>query len=299
MKTALLTILVLLTFVLPVKSQTDTFALHTYGLAGPVRTVRTETATIVERNGHSVEGPRILSMTITFNEDINRTEVCFYDAIGVLSRRIVNKYDGKRDTEYLNYTGKGNIWLRGTSEYDEKGQRVGGATYYGDGTLRSRSFIKRNNYGQVVEYSTVDPNGTLLEKFVTSYGDDAGILSIERSYYRPDGSLRSRELFNAKTRRLETMNYNPDGTLAGSSVHIDQNIKEYGKNGALTKSIQVGDIGLLLDESTFSANGSSRRVTSTPDELDSHGNWIKQTKWVSDRRGRRAVSITYREITYY
>src|ERR1041385_2007277 len=72
--------------------QSNTFAWTTYALLGPVRTVRTETATIFEHNGRFVESPRTLSMTIAFNEDINRTEVCFHDSKGVLTRRITTKY---------------------------------------------------------------------------------------------------------------------------------------------------------------------------------------------------------------
>ena len=299
MKTVVLTFILLLIPALSAKSQNDTFAWHTYALVGPVRNVRTETAAIVEKNGRYVEGPRILSMTIAFNEDINRTEVCFHDSIGVLTRRIVDKYDGKRPTEHFNYDGKGNMWLRIVHDYDDKGQHTGNSTYVGDGSLQSRSVIKRNNYGQVVEESTSDSKGTLLEKFITSYQDEGSLSSIERLYYFSNGSVRRRELFTAKTHRTETLDYNPDGTLGRTSVRVDQNIAEYNKDGAFTKSIQIGDVGRLLDESTYATDGSATRTADIPDDLDSHGNWVKKTTWISDARRRRPVKVTYRVITYY
>jgi hypothetical protein len=299
MKAGLLTILVWLISLPSVQTQNNTFAWTTYALLGPVRTVRTETATLFEQNGRFVESPRILSMTIAFNEDINRTEVCFHDIKGTLTRRITTKYDGKRDIEYLNYDGLGHIWLRTVIDYDEKGQTSGGATYNGDGSLRERSVVKRNSYGQVVEESTFDPKGILLQKFVTTYDDEGGLSSVERTYYGPDGALRRNELVNDKTKRSETVNYNLDGTLAGSTVRVDRTIREYDKNGAFTKSMQVGDVGRLLDESTYQPDGTATRTVEIPNEIDSHGNWLKQTKWVSDMHGRKPISVTYRVITYY
>jgi hypothetical protein len=279
--------------------QSNTFAWTTYALLGPVRTVRTETATIFEHNGRFVESPRTLSMTIAFNEDINRTEVCFHDSKGVLTRRITTKYEGSRDVEYINYDGVGNMWLRTVIDYDQKGQTTGGATYNGDGSLRSRSVVKRNGKGQVVEESTFDAKGILLEQFVTNYNDEGELSSIERTFYGADGSLRRKELVNAKTKQSETVNYNRNGTLAGSTVRVDHTIREYDKEGAFTKSVQVGDVGHLLDEFAYRPDGTTARTVEIPDEIDSHGNWVKQTKWVSDASGRRPVSVTYRAITYY
>src|SRR5688500_5919377 len=77
----------------------------TYALVGPVRTVRTETANILRKDGRNVEGPRILNMTVSLNEDGNRTELGLYDEKGSLVRRIVSKFEGRRLVEFLNYDG--------------------------------------------------------------------------------------------------------------------------------------------------------------------------------------------------
>ena len=49
----------------------------------------------------------------------------------------------------------------------------------------------------------------------------------------------------------------------------------------------------------FSKDGSTKRESQIPDQLDSRGNWIKQTTWLTDANGTRPVKVTYRTITYY
>ena len=39
------------------------------------------------------------------------------------------------------------------------------------------------------------------------------------------------------------------------------------------------------------------RESQIADEVDTYGNWIKQTKWITDAHGRRPVKVTYRKIT--
>src|SRR3954469_17748005 len=71
----------------------------TYALKGPVRTMRVEVASYVPKYGGYVEGPRVVQMEATFNQDGNRTDLLIYDDKGVLSRRIVMKFDGPKMTE--------------------------------------------------------------------------------------------------------------------------------------------------------------------------------------------------------
>ncbi len=99
-----------------VQAQPGTMREATYALRGPVRTFRTETATFVLKDGHYVEGPRVLQMTADFNTDGNRTDLNIYDDKGVLSRRIEMRFEGRRFIEFLNYDGVGNMWLRGIAE---------------------------------------------------------------------------------------------------------------------------------------------------------------------------------------
>jgi hypothetical protein len=46
-------------------------------------------------------------------------------------------------------------------------------------------------------------------------------------------------------------------------------------------------------------DGSRKRESSTPDQLDAHGNWTKMTKWQTDAQGTRPLTVAYRSLSYY
>ncbi len=297
MKTLNLVFIALIS-VFAVHAQTRTMREATYALVGPVRTVRTEAATFVLKDGHYVEGPRVLQMTISFNEDGNRTDLSLYDDKGALSRRIEMRFEGRRLIEFLNYDGAGRMWLRGTSLYDEEGQIKEKATYNGDGSLRSKTAFTRNKQGQVIELAEQSAKGTLMEKINNTF--NAGDLKTsERSLFRADGSLQSTEVQDIAKKRVEMVTYNPDGSVATKSIRVNQEIAEYAEDGSLQKTTTISSQGRLPDEVTLSKDGSTRRESQVPDLIDSQGNWIKQTKWLTDSNGTRPVKVTYRAITYY
>ena len=119
MKTLKLVVLVALMSV-GAHAQERSDADATYALKGPVHTFRVEVATFVSKDGDYVEGPRVVQMEASFNEDGNRTELRMYNDQGALSRRIVMKFDGPKMTEAINYDGAGKVWLRTTDVYDDK-----------------------------------------------------------------------------------------------------------------------------------------------------------------------------------
>ena len=121
----------------------------TYALKGPVRTFKVETATFVSKDGDYVEGPRVVQMEASFNQDGNRTDLRMYNDKGVLSRRIVMKFDGRRMTEAINYDGAGKMWLRTVNVYDDKRLLTEELTYNGNGSLRSKKTFKRDELDQL------------------------------------------------------------------------------------------------------------------------------------------------------
>ena len=143
MKSFLTVLLVSLFLTLAVCSQDIGDAWRTYSMHGPVRSFRTETAGILQKDGKSVEGTRLVSMTASFNEDGGRPELGMYDAKGTLVRRIVLKYEGKRQVEVINDDGADHMFMRGTTSYDDDGRNKENATYYGDGSLRSKTWLTR------------------------------------------------------------------------------------------------------------------------------------------------------------
>ncbi|HEU4836125.1 MAG TPA: hypothetical protein VFS90_16975, partial [Pyrinomonadaceae bacterium] len=128
-------------------AQERSMADATYALKGPVRTFRVEVATFVSKDGEYVEGPRVAQMEASFNQDGNRTDLHIYNDKGVLSRRIVMKFDGRKMTEAINYDGAGKMWLRTVDIYDDNGRLKDEWTYNGDDSLRSKKTFKRDELG--------------------------------------------------------------------------------------------------------------------------------------------------------
>lgn len=298
-KSFIIALLIAVTFTLPLHAQKKTTREMTYALVGPVRTIRTEIANVSEKDGHYVEGVRTLQMTVSFNEDGNRTELGLYDGMGSLSRRIVTKFEGRKPVEFLNYDGSGKVWLRTVVHYDAEDRVRETANYDGDGSLVSKTTSTRNALGQAIEVAEYDAKGTLLSKFSNRFNAAGELNTIERSFYSADGSLRRQEFYNASEKRLDKIAYNRDGSLAEKSIRVDQEITDYAADGSLKKNTFITSMGRLPDELTYNPDGTTRRESQIPDEIDAHGNWIKQTKWVSDSKGTRPVKVTYRVITYY
>src|SRR5690242_4332410 len=157
----------LIAFVAHAQESSDAQA--TYALKGPVRTFRVEVATFVQQDGDYVEGPRVVQMEATFNQDGNRTDLRMYNDKGELSRRIVMKFDGRKMTEAINYDGSGRMWLRTANVYDDQGFLKAELTYNGDNSLRSNKTFKRDELGQAYETNEYNARGVLVDQFKNTF----------------------------------------------------------------------------------------------------------------------------------
>ena len=270
----------------------------TYALKGPVRSFKVEVATFVSKDGGYVEGPRVAQMEASFNQDGNRTDLRMYNDKGVLSRRIVMKFDGKRMTEAINYDGEGRMWLRTVDVYDDQGKLKEETTYNGDGSLRTKKTYKRDELGQATEVSEYDAQGVLRDQFKNAF-DGPLLLTTERKVYREDGSLASIRLYEAEKKRSEATTYNPDGSIANKTIRTAQLVEQYGPDGSLQKTTTISVEHRLADEVVLNEDGSRKKESNAPDQLDAHGNWTKLTKWQTDSQGTRPLSVAYRTLTYY
>ena len=278
-------------------AQERSMANATYALKGPVRSFRVEVATFVLKDGNYVEGPRVVQQEAFFNTDGNRTDYYIYNHKGVLSRRIEMKFEGRRNIEAINYDGAGKVWLRSVKIYDDAGRIKEEINYNGDGSLRSKTTFKRNDRGQVTESSEYSAAGVLLEHFTYKY-EGAKVQTWERQIFRQDGILQTVEVYIAPNRKDFT-HYRPDGSVAEKSMRIGQEIAHYKADGSLEKFTTISDQGRLLDELTVNQNEPSKRESQVPDDIDTRGNWTKQTKWSTDASGTRPLTATYRAISYY
>jgi antitoxin component YwqK of YwqJK toxin-antitoxin module len=297
MKTLMVLVLVALMFVVG-HAQERSDADATYALKGPVRTFKVEVATFVSNVGDYVEGPRVPQMEASFNQDGNRTDLRIYNDKGVLSRRIVMKFDGRKMTEAFNYDGSGRMWLRIVNVYDDKGRLKEELTYNGDGSLRTKKTFKRDELGQAYETSEYNAQGVLLDQFKNTF-DGPLLLTTERKVYREDGSLASTSVYEAEKRRSETISYQPDGSIANKTVRTAQQVEQYGPDGSLQKTAMISVEHRLVDQVVLNKDGSRKKESNTPDQLDAYGNWTKLTKWQTDSQGTRPLTVTYRTLTYY
>ena len=279
-------------------AQEKSDAVATYALKGPVRAFRLEVATFVSKDGGYVEGPRVTQMEASFNQDGNRTELRIYNDKGVLSRRIVMKFDGRKMTEALNYDGEGRMWLRIVDVYDDSSRLKEELTYNGDGSLRTKKTYKRDELGHAIETSEYNAQGVLLDRFKNDF-DGPLLLSTERKVYREDGSLASITFYEPEKRRTETTSYNPDGSTANKTVRTAQQVETYGPDGSLQKTATISVEHRLVDEVVLNKDGSRTKESNAPDQLDAQGNWTKLTKWQTDSQGTRPLTVAYRTLTYY
>lgn len=290
--------LILITLIFTVaRSQQRSMADATYALKGPVRSFRIEVTTFVPKDGNYVEGPKIVQSEAFFNPDGNRTDYYIYNPKGILVRRIEMKFDGRRMTECLNYDGAGRVWLRTVNTYDDAGRLKEETNYNGDGSLRSKTNFKRNSKGQLIESTEYSAAGVLLEHFTYKY-EGATVHSWERQIFGQDGVLQTLEVYIAPNRK-EFTNYRPDGSVADKSMRIGQEIAHYNADGSLQKFTTISDQGRLLDELNLKPADSPSRQSQIPDDVDTHGNWTRQTQWLTDARTTRPLKTTYRTITYY
>lgn len=279
-------------------AQERSIADTTYALKGPVRTLKEEVALFVSKDGEPVEGRRVLQSEASFNQDGNRTDLHLYDDKGVLFRRIVMKFNGRQMTEALNYDGAGKMWLRIVDVYDDQNRLKEVAMYNGDGSLRSKKTYQRDELGRATEVSEYNAQGILLDQIKNTF-DGPILLTTERKVYREDRSLASTKFYEAEKKRSETIDYQPDGSIAKKTVVTGQQLEQYGPDGSLRKTGTISTEYRLLDEVVLNKDGSTKKESTTPDQLDAHGNWTKLTRWQTDSRGTRPLAVAYRTLTYY
>lgn len=283
---------------LAVRAQEKSTAQAMHAVQGPIRTLRVEEAILSEKDGKLI-GPRRLVRTVLFNEDGSSPEVCTYDEKGALGGRTVTKFESGREVEVLNYDGAGKLQRRGVTVYDGEGRIKDKATYNGDGSLRSKTVFTRDAQGRVTERAEYDANGSIMSRFLYSF-DDTGRLKIaEHTSHWPDGALSRKDIHIVADRRIESVRYNRDGSIARTSVSVASEITEFGADGSLKTTTQITLPSRLPIRSMHQPDGTVRKDSEIADEVDAHGNWVKQTKWISDSQGAQPVKVTYRTITYY
>ena|ERR1700730_7691190 len=160
------------------------------GLFGPIHTSRTEIASVTERDGANVEGPRTLVMSVEYNDDWTRAVVRTYRPDGSTSHKTLYTYDPEgRWSEIAYYV------LRSSSmnKTEENGGKAESAFYNADGSVANRSVMRRNEEGNW-EHSEYKADGAVSSRTV-SISDGKGWGS-ELQEYNGEGVLIRKQTYN-------------------------------------------------------------------------------------------------------
>jgi hypothetical protein len=194
----------------------------------------------------------------------------------------VNGYETEQDL----YGRDGALFKKWLYGYDANGYKSEESSYEASGKLEWRKTFRYefNARGNVSTLSIYDSDGTLDARMVKTYNERG--LQTDNTTYDSKGSVSNKSLFRFDDKGVltEFALYNSAGVL------VQKQVPNSGQNEMILNN----------DDGTFKR----REVRSTPtrEDLDSHGNWTKQTtKKVVTQSGRteEVLEITQRIIAYY
>jgi hypothetical protein len=253
------------------------------GLAGQVRSVRIERASLSKKGNDYLERSLVLAETIILDPQWRRLERRYYDRDGSVLRVNVVTFDADGyQTEVSEYDGEGGLISKIVYIYDDRRRLNESLTYKPDGTLQLRVVTTRRVPGKVVEVSTYNGDGSFRNRTVNTFAMQGE--RIESSVYDEDGSLvEKRVIVGDGNGRSERFEYKPDGSLLARFVDL------------------LDSERFLVEAAEYNADGSIRRKESFTREFDAQGNWIRETKSEWDAKAGALVptAITYQIIVYY
>lgn len=209
-----------------------------------------------------------------FNESgyiIEDTIYSFDKTYGSLIERLINKYDGRgNQIEEYDYYTETNSTIKKIYKYNDKGNQIerdsyssdtifiGKETYKydikgnqiewnfdgSDDSLSGKNIYKYNDKGDKIEWDWFS-KGKLYLKYTFKYDDKENLIEVDT--YRPDGSLRNKEisLYDKKGNEIELDKYKGDGRLETKySCKINYDTKD---NWIKSTSFKNGILSYYLD----------------------------------------------------
>ena len=257
------------------------------GLVGPVGSVLTARAELVNSAQGLAEGPRCKSRDDFYDPKGNKTVSSLYSTDGSFFGRDEYRYDAcRRKVEVSRYGGDETPREQWFYTYGADGN-VAVCWYYQDDSYEEKTVYRYDEWGRLVRRDVLGPRGNL--KFRNSYRCDLLGNVVEYTFHTephlPPG-LSDVYLYDEK----------------GILYRRERN--QYVAVGALEfKHVWSYEQGNLTEEALVNPDGSVRRKYCYTHEFDEHGNWIKQTKFDSTIKDGKTllegVQVTYRQITYF
>jgi hypothetical protein len=222
---------------------------------------------VYDDKGHKTEnqlfikGKHLCTNFHKFNQWGHLSEMKVTDADGRLMYRTFDNYsdDGKK-LDHTHYMGLDErIIASSKNTYNEQGKLLSDIHYNEKGEIKQQTIYKYDEHGNCLEYSI-----EYMEDNMKNY------------------TSKTTHVFNDHNDVIETTMYDAYGNVK----HNFKNTPEYDNEG---KRILPVHKPYIPKEPDLEAGETEDK------ELDSHGNWIKKTKFYN----KLPVYISYREIKYY
>jgi hypothetical protein len=281
-------LLTLTTAVLALANEISAQVPRRYEVIGPVRSLRQETAKLTDIGGETIEGPRVLIQTATFD---NR---------GRMTEQVMNNPDGTLKWQ-LNWTVR--------STYDTNGREMERVSYNDSGEVTSRTVWVYQANGNLTKSITYGAAGEI--RFYDTFEYDESGHKIRANYFNADGSTRGNDCFVYDSRGYLTEVTHSEGVqqFRDTYKHDDRGNQTewsvYDKTGQRGLKVSFGysddSRGIPTEFLRYDSNDKVVSKEVYTYEFDSRGNWIKSKTRREVFGGQAPIiakEITYRTLTY-
>lgn len=231
---------------------------------------------LIEEAHSALDGSNAYRVETNYNKKGLWETITIYDTDGTIAEKQTCKYNKSGIPVEISYYGENAKFLyKCSSKYDTKDNSVETkiTTTLGVEVLSYTDFLNANK--QFVKKHKVT-NDFEIKGYVQYKYNSKGV-SVEEETYRPEGTLKNRNVYDGNRNLLEMNRFEQDGTIGYKSTF------KYDTMNNPTEWVN------------YEKDGSKKSTTTYTYEYDSRGNWIKRVIF-SDSE---PALVTTREIEYY
>lgn len=231
---------------------------------------------LIEEAHSALDGSNAYRVETSYNKKGLWETITIYDTDGTIAEKQTCKYNKSGIPVEISYYGENAKFLyKCSSKYDTKDNSVETkiTTTLGVEVLSYTDFLNANK--QFVKKHKVT-NDFEIKGYVQYKYNSKGV-SVEEETYRPEGTLKNRNVYDDNRNLLEMNRFEQDGTIGYKSTF------KYDTKNNPTEWVN------------YEKDGSKKSTTTYTYEYDSRGNWIKRVIF-SDSE---PALVTTREIEYY
>jgi hypothetical protein len=259
-----------------------------YEVIGPISSLREETARLTQIGNETIESPRVVVSTVTYDEYGNTTERVVNHPDGTLHWKVIwigrSMHDSHgRETERVSCNASDEVTSRTVFIYDSSGNQTKVITYNASQEITSYSTFEYDGKGQKIRADHFNADGSTRASDVFTYDSHGYPSEVTHS----EGILQHRDSYKYDDRGNETewAVFDKDGK------RIIKVALEYrdDSRGNPTKFLRYDSNDKVRSREVYSY------------EFDSRGNWIKSKTTREVFGGPASIidtEITYRTITY-